>query len=145
MGKVCEPRFYNGPVNAGEDRLLKFLEVNLPDSYYIIPNGEYPSKNPQRATQYYEYDVIVVAPHAIYNIENKDYKGRLEAYDNAWYHNDKEIPNPIKLATYKSKILSAYLTKKDRRWNRVWIDSLVTLSNLNQDKSGFEADSASDR
>lgn len=145
MGKVCEPRFYNGPVNAGEDRLLKFLEVNLPDFYYIIPNGEYPSKNPQGATQYYEYDVIVVAPHAIYNIENKDYRGRLEAYDNAWYHNDKEIPNPIKLATYKSKILSAFLIRKKSQWNRVWVDSLVTLSNLNQDKSGFEADSASDR
>lgn len=144
MAKVCKPKHSTGPVNAGEEHLLHFLQVNLPDSYYIIPNGEYPSINPQGATQYWEYDCIVVAPHAIYNIENKDYKGRLEAFDSSWYHNDREIPNPIKSATYKGKILTDYLKRKDGRWRAAWIESIVTLSNLNQTKAGFEAGSASD-
>ena len=96
MAKICNPKFSGGPVNAGEERLLKFLEVKLPDNYYLIPNGEYPSKNPQGAVQYWEYDCIVVAPHAIYTIENKDYKGRLEANDDSWFCNDIEKPNPIK-------------------------------------------------
>lgn len=76
MAKICTPKFASGPVNAGEERLLKFLEVKLPDNYFLIPNGEYPSMNPQGAVQYWEYDCIVVAPHAIYTIENKDYRGR---------------------------------------------------------------------
>lgn len=141
MAKICNPKFSGGPVNAGEERLMKFLEVKLPDNYYLIPNGEYPSKNPQGAVQYWEYDCIVVAPHAIYTIENKDYKGRLEANDDAWFLNGIEKPNPIKTATYKSKLLASYLKQKDHRFGLAWVDAIVTLSSLGQDKSGFENDS----
>ena len=35
MATIVTPKFSTGPVNAGEERLLKFLEVNLPDDYYI--------------------------------------------------------------------------------------------------------------
>lgn len=144
MAKICNPKFSSGPVNAGEERLMKFLEVKLPDNYYLIPNGEYPSKNPQGAIQYWEYDCIVVAPHAIYTIENKDYKGRLEANDDAWFCNGVEKPNPIKTATYKSKLLAGYLKQKDHRFGLAWVDAIVSLSSLGQDKSGFESGSACD-
>ena len=144
MAKLCTPIHSTGPVNAGEKHLFDYLQVNLPDSYYIIPNGEYPYINPNGGTQFMECDCIVVAPHAIYLIENKDYKGRLEAYDSAWFHNDREIKNPIKGVTFKGKVLSDYLKRKDGRWKAAWIESIVTLSNLNQNKSGFEAGSASD-
>ena len=139
MAKLCTPIHSTGPVNAGEKHLFDYLQVNLPDSYYIIPNGEYPYINPNGGTQFMECDCIVVAPHAIYLIENKDYKGRLEAYDSAWFHNDREIKNPIKGVTFKGKVLSDYLKRKDGRWKAAWIESIVTLSNLNQNKSGFEA------
>lgn len=144
MAKICNPKFSGGPVNAGEERLLKFLEVKLPDNYYLIPNGEYPSKNPQGAVQYWEYDCIVVAPHAIYTIENKDYKGRLEANDDSWFCNGIEKPNPIKTATYKSKLLAGYLKQKDHRFGLAWVDAIVTLSSLGQNKSGFESGSYCD-
>lgn len=144
MAKICNPKFSGGPVNAGEERLMKYLEVKLPDNYFLIPNGEYPSKNPQGAVQYWEYDCIVVAPHAIYTIENKDYKGRLEANDDSWFCNDIEKPNPIKSATYKSKLLASYLKKKDSRFGLAWVDAIVTLSSLGQNKSGFESGSYCD-
>ncbi len=144
MAKICLPKFSSGPVNAGEERLLKFLEVKLPDSYYLIPNGEYPSMNAQGAVQYWEYDCIVVAPHAIYNIENKDFKGRLEANDDSWFCNDTEKPNPIKSATFKGKLLATYLKKKDHHFGLAWVDSIVTLSSLGQNKSGFESGSFCD-
>ena len=144
MAKICNPKFSSGPVNAGEERLMKFLEVKLPDNYYLIPNGEYPSKNPQGAVQYWEYDCIVVAPHAIYTIENKDYKGRLEANDDSWFCNGIEKPNPIKSATYKSKLLAGYLKQKDSRFGLAWVDAIVTLSSLGQNKAGFEAGSYCD-
>ena len=144
MAKICKPKFTSGPVNAGEERLLNFLEVKLPDSYYLVPNGEYPSMNAQGAVQYWEYDCIVIAPHAIYSIENKDYRGRLEANDDSWFCNDIEKPNPIKSATFKSKLLAAYLKKKDARFGLAWIDAIVTLSSLGQNKSGFESGSYCD-
>ena len=65
MAKLCTPIHSPGPVNAGEKHLFDFLQVNLPDSYYIIPNGEYPYINPNGGTQFMECDCIVVAPHAI--------------------------------------------------------------------------------
>ena len=103
MAKLCPHKFYDGPVNSGEERLFKFLEVNLPNNYYLIPNGEYPGMNSKGGVEYWEYDCIVIAPHAIYNIENKDWKGKIEGDDNVWYVNDREQKNPLKTARYKTK------------------------------------------
>ena len=144
MAKIYVPKFSGGPVNAREERLLKFLELKLPDNYYLVPNGEYPSMNAQGAVQYWEYDCIVIAPHAIYAIENKDYKGRIEANDTSWFINDTEKPNPIKSATFKSKLLASYLKKKDHRFGLAWVDAIVTLSSFGQNKSGFESGSYCD-
>lgn len=85
MAKLCPHKYYEGPVNAGEERLFRFLEVNLPNDYFIIPNGEYPSINVRGGVEYWEYDCIVVTPHAIYHLENKDWKGRIEGDDNSFY------------------------------------------------------------
>lgn len=93
MAKICNPTHGTGPVNAGEDRLLKRLEVQLPDNYYIVPNGEYAHKNPQGMVQFWEYDCIVIAPHAIYHIENKDWAGQLYGDDFQWTINGHERPD----------------------------------------------------
>lgn len=74
MGKLVKPIQSDGPVNGGEQRLIDFLYLRLPDNYYIIPNGEYAAKI-GGAPQFFEYDCIVVAPHAIYHLENKDWGG----------------------------------------------------------------------
>lgn len=140
MAKICTPKFYEGVVNNGEQRLLDFLENNLPDSYFLIPNGEYPNRNPQGGVEYWEYDCIVVAPHAIYHIENKDWKGNIEGDDHVWYVNGHERKNPLKTARFKSKILVDYLKHKDPMLGKAWIDTLVALSYAGQSKSGLDAD-----
>ena len=79
MATIIKPPYFEAVVNVGEKRLLDYLEVNLPEEYFLIPNVEIASTNPRNnRTQYWEYDLIVVAPHAIFNIENKDWKGRIE-------------------------------------------------------------------
>ena len=79
MARIIKPPYFESVVNDGEKRLLDFLKVNLPDDYILIPNIELASTNPRNnRTQYWEYDLVVVAPHAIFNIENKDWKGRIE-------------------------------------------------------------------
>ena len=132
MAKICTPKFSNGPVNAGEERLLKFLEVKLPDGYYLIPNGEYPSMNAQGAVQYWEYDCIVIAPHAIYNIENKDWRGDVGGTDQVWWHNGVRRNNPLKTCRHKTAVLAGLLKEYDPSLKAVWVDSLVTLSNPHQ-------------
>ena len=129
MAKIIKPPYFESVVNAGEKRLLDYLEVNLPDSYYLVPNVEIASTNPRNnRTQYWEYDLVVVAPHAIYNIENKDWKGRIEGDDNYWYLNDRQKPNPLKTGRQKTAILASKLKENEYAWGKAWVQNMVTLS-----------------
>lgn len=129
MARIIKPPYFEEVVNAGEQRLIDFLEVNLPDNYTLVPNVEIASTNPRNnQTQYWEYDLIVVAPHAIYNIENKDWKGRIEGDDNYWYVNDRQKPNPLKTGRIKTAILASKLKEEDRELGKAWVQNMVTLS-----------------
>jgi serine/threonine protein kinase len=129
MAKIIKPPYFESVVNAGEKRLLDYLEVNLPDSYYLVPNVEIASTNPRNnRTQYWEYDLIVVAPHAIYNIENKDWKGRIEGDDNYWYVNDKQRNNPLRTNRQKTAIIASKLKENKDSWGKAWVQNMVTLS-----------------
>lgn len=129
MAKIIKPPYFESVVNAGEKRLLDYLEVHLPDTYFLIPNVEIASTNPRNnRTQYWEYDLIVVAPHAIYNIENKDWKGRIEGDDNYWYLNDRQNPNPLRTGRQKTAILASKLKENQPSWGKAWVQNMVTLS-----------------
>lgn len=129
MAKLIKPPYIDDVVNPGERRLLDFLLMNLSDDYYLIPNIEVASTNPRNnKTQYWEYDMIVVAPHAIYNIENKDWKGRIEGGDTYWYVNDKQRPNPLKLGRQKTAVLASKIKAYNPAWSVAWIQSILTLS-----------------
>lgn len=129
MARIIKPPYFETVVNAGEQRLIDFLEVNLPENYTLIPNIELAATNPRNnQTQYWEYDLIVVTPHAIYNIENKDWKGRIEGDDNYWYVNDRQKPNPLKTGRIKTAILASKLKEYDYELGRAYVVNMVTLS-----------------
>ena len=141
MAEIIQCGQYEGPVNAGEERLLKFLEVNLPDDYYLLPGIEIPHRNQRnQQVQYLEYDCLVITPHAIYNIENKDYRGRLEGDDDYWYLNDRQKRNPHKTLRFKTGVLASRLKEKNTEWGRAWIQSIVTLSHPRQNRNGLWGD-----
>jgi serine/threonine protein kinase len=137
MAIVYKPHQAPEP-NEGEKRLIQFLEVNLPDDYYIVPNGEYASLSPQGMMRFWEYDCLVVAPHAVYHLENKDWNGHLEGDDFAWFINGAERKNPHKSASLKSKILAALLAKHNPAWSRTFVATAVTLSSPSQSKFGLD-------
>jgi serine/threonine protein kinase len=134
MATLIQAKHSSGAVNAGEERLLKFLEVNLPDNYYIVSNVEFANVTPQGQVQYLEYDCIVITPHALYHIENKDWSGRLEGDDTTWYLNDSEKPNPLKTVRFKTSVLASKLKTHNSSWATAWIASLLTLSHPRQNK-----------
>ena len=138
MAKVVYPIHMELGPNAGEKRLIDFLKERLPDDYYIVPNGEYAIKSPQGMVNYWEYDCIVVAPHAIYHIENKDWGGNLIGDDFAWFINGVERTNPYKGATLKSKLLAGKLGSKNPDWRRARVFTVITLSNPAQSKFGLD-------
>lgn len=129
MAKIIKPPYFDSVVNAGEKRLLDYLQENLPDNFYLVPNVEIASTNPRNnRIQYWEYDLLVVAPHAIYNIENKDWKGRIEGDDNYWYVNDRQRQNPLKTGRQKTAVLASRLKEQEPAWGKAWVQNLVTLS-----------------
>lgn len=134
MATLIQAKHSKGAVNAGEERLLKFLEVNLPDNYYIVSNVEFANSTPQGQVQYLEYDCLVVTPHALYHIENKDWSGRLEGDDTTWYLNGSEKPNPLKTVRFKTSVLASKLKAHNPSWATAWIASLLTLSHPRQNK-----------
>lgn len=138
MAKIIKTHLGDDPVNAGEKRLLDYLYDKLPDNYLVIPNGEYPSKTPQGAVKYWEYDAIVIAPHGIYHIENKDWNGSLFGDDFTWVVNGVERKNPHKTATLKTKILAGKLQNENPSWRFGSIQTVVTLSYPGQSKFGLD-------
>ena len=140
MATIIQAKHSKGAVNAGEERLLKFLEINLPEDYFIISNVEFANVTPHGQVQYLEYDCIVVTPHSLYNIENKDWGGRLEGDDNTWYLNDSEKPNPLKTVRFKTSVLASKLKANNPSWATAWVASLLTLSHPRQSKRGLWGD-----
>lgn len=139
MAQILKPHFADEP-NAGEKRLISYLKVNLPDNYLVVTNGEYSSKTPQGIVKFWEYDCIVITPHAIYHIENKDWGGHLEGDDDVWFINGAERKNPHKSAALKSKILGAKLRTKNASWLAP-VYTIISLSNPQQTKFGLDPQS----
>ena len=50
MAIIVKPTYFDSVVNAGEKKLMDFLEVNLPDDFFLIPNVELISTNTKNPT-----------------------------------------------------------------------------------------------
>lgn len=138
MAQLKKPIHDDGPVNAGEQRLLDYLSVMLPNNYYVIPNLNIAITGQNRVMKYWEYDCIVVAPHAVYHIENKDWGGNLEGDDWAWFRSGQEVANPHKTAGLKSRILASKIKNQHPDWRFGQILTAITLSNPQQSKFGLD-------
>ena len=138
MAVIKRPLHDDGPVNAGEKRLLDYLAAMLPNNYFIIPNLNIAISGQNRVMKYWEYDCIVVAPHAVYHIENKDWGGNLEGDDWAWFRSGQEVANPHKTAGLKSRILASKIKNSHPDWRFGQIITAITLSNPTQSKFGLD-------
>ncbi len=138
MAQIRHPRHDDGPVNQGERRLLQYLELRLPEDYIIIPNLNLAVTGPNHVMKYWEYDCIVVAPHAVYHLENKDWGVSLEGDDAAWFRGGQEVANPHKTAGLKSRILGTTLKNQHPDWRFGQVITAITLSHPNQSKFGID-------
>jgi len=68
------------PENDSEREAIASLAEHLPDDYILFHNLELgaPSGLP------YEYDIIVIAPHAVYTLEVKGYRGQIQGNAQEW-------------------------------------------------------------
>ena len=113
------------PENASETRAVTELARILSDDFIIFHNFEL-------ATQHgmpYEYDMCVVAPHAVYHVEVKGYRGQIRGDQYQWqFENGAVTPSPIPLANKKTKILAGKLRGRDSRMDDVFVETMIMLT-----------------
>ncbi len=145
MARLIQPKYGAPPQNDGERRLIDFLLSRLPPSrpdckhfvgwdeygkhgpeFLLIPNAEYPDSS----ARFLEVDAILIAPHACYVIETKDWGPKIRGDDWGWILNDtRERPNPHKALNYKCRVIRSIVGKHSPDlMNRVWYQSLVVIS-----------------
>ncbi|WLR46563.1 protein kinase [Halobacillus litoralis] len=111
----------------GEKLLIRELKASLPDDFHIYHNFEIPSSN----GQFFEYDVVVVAPHAIYVIEDKYWHGEIAGNDAKITLGASIKNNPIGQVSRQAKILKSYLANKDPFLSSIWIEDVIHFSGRN--------------
>jgi serine/threonine protein kinase len=111
------------PAHDAERQALRFLVEGLPADYTVYGNPWLV----ERSGVVYELDAVVVAPHAVFVVEIKSYRGRIEGTDNDWWLPEK-IRSPLKLNRITSQVLKTHLKNASYQAGQVWTEGLVFLS-----------------
>ena len=106
-----------------ERQALRFLVEGLPADYSVYGNPWLV----ERSGVVFELDAVVVAPHAIFVVEIKSYRGRIEGTDNDWWLPEK-IRSPLKLNRVTAQVLKTHLKNASYQAGQVWTEGLVFLS-----------------
>lgn len=111
------------PAHDAERQALRFLVEGLPESFTVYGNAWLV----ERSGVVYELDAVVVAPHAVFVVEIKSYRGRIEGTDNDWWLPEK-VRSPLKLNRITSQVLKSHLKSASYQAGQVWSEGLVFLS-----------------
>ncbi len=139
---IYTPSGGDGPVNAFEKEVLETLRRALPRAWGLAPNFQLK----QRGRDALEYDIVLLAAHALFVIEAKEWYGRLTGDDQEWLLNHTPKRCPMWTVNHKCKVLKSMLGALANRAHvapvlvvpdgtaiRVsgsWKDSVVNLGDL---------------
>lgn len=113
-------------INEGERKVVGYLEAKLPSTYSLIPNAEI--IEPGRPA--FEYDLIVIAPHALFVVEIKDWRGGIEGDDFTWVVAGEHIrQNPWLTTNNKARVLKSKIESLQPSIGRFWVESIIAIAN----------------
>ena len=124
MAQLIELPGADGPINEGERRVVEALVRELPSDYYVIPNIEIT----EASGQAFEYDVVVSAPHAVYAIETKDWRGEIIGDEREWLVNGATRKSPLPAVQRKARILKSKLVDRMQVLAQLWVEPAVVLA-----------------
>jgi serine/threonine protein kinase len=111
------------PAHDAEAQAIRFLVDGLPATYTVFANPWLV----ERTGLIHELDAVVVAPHAIFIVEIKSYRGRIEGTDNDWWTPEK-IRSPLKVNRLTAQMLKSQLRNASFDAGQVWVEGFVFLS-----------------
>src|SRR4051812_1341840 len=79
------------------------------------------------AAVFFELDAVVVAPHAVFIVEIKSYRGRIEGTDHDWYI-PYLVPSPLKVNRLTAQAFKSQLKRDSYQAGQLWVEGLVFLS-----------------
>lgn len=120
MAKLISSPTGSGPVGLFELKVIDAIQANLPKDYAILPN--FSLKERDRAAL--EYDAVILAPHAIYVLEAKEWYGRLTGDDTEWLINQIPKRCPLWLVDLKCKVLK---TRLGAIGQHVWVEPVLVI------------------
>src|SRR5580700_11420906 len=129
MARIIPTPSGGGPVGPFEPKVLDALRSNLPDTYLIAPNFQLK----QQGHSALEYDFVVLAPHALYVVEAKEWYGRLTGDDTEWLLNQTPKRCPLWLVNTKCKVLK---TELGALGNEVYVSPALVLPDGTQNHLG---------
>jgi serine/threonine protein kinase len=121
MAQLIHSPTGGGPQGSFEQKLVEELVRSLPSSFKVLPNFSIK----QISHPALEYDVVVLAPHAVYVIEAKEWYGRLTGDDTEWLINSKPKKCPLWLVDVKCKVLKSHIGPLGS--GDVWYEPLLVI------------------
>jgi len=113
------------PENEAERKAIRLLSEGLSDEFSVFHNFEITT----RRGFPYEVDLLVIGSHAVYILEVKGYKGRINGDPSRWYlqPSGASHANPIPLGNTKARVLHDKMADKDSSLRGTLIVALVLL------------------
>jgi len=113
------------PVDEGETLVVNHLKDQLPGTYTLIPNAEIV----ERGRPAFEYDLIVVAPHAVYVVEVKRWRGGIQGDDYTWLvARQHRRQNPWPTANNKARVLKSHIQRRQPACDPLWVEAVVAIA-----------------
>ncbi|MFE0276136.1 protein kinase [Streptomyces sp. NPDC058992] len=110
-------------VNDAERRVIAHLRDHAPDDWTVLHSVEIPHGN-----RLFEVDLVVVTGHAVYVIDVKGTRGRIEVDGSRWYPARRApFRSPVPKLQSHAKQLKTILETAHLPLSRLWTDALVVL------------------
>ncbi|MCD7439451.1 protein kinase [Streptomyces lincolnensis] len=110
-------------VNDAERRVIAHLRDHAPDDWTVLHSVEIPHGN-----RLFEVDLVVVTGHAVYVIDVKGTRGRIEADGSRWYPARRApFRSPVPKLQSHAKQLKTTLESAHLPLSRLWTHALVVL------------------
>lgn len=117
------------PANESERMVVRHLRDHAPDHWSVIPAVEL-----RRGARLYDVDLVVIVPHAVYLIDVKGTRGRVEVAGKLWHPEGRSsFGSPLVKLRAHARAAKGLITGSPARaghpeLSRVWVEPLVVLT-----------------
>ena len=93
------------PTNDAERQAIAFFRDRLPESYTVYHNFEM-----RQGSEVFEIDLAILAHHAVYLVDVKGTRGRIDVYGSKWYPEERQpFHSPLAKLRNHAKIMSTLI------------------------------------